>query len=69
MMGARSVNSDLVNRKREATTGVPAQTCEEKRACATETLLHKSAVRDVSHRRRSGELIDRGARLRYIKGT
>jgi hypothetical protein len=41
-MGARSVNSDLVNKKREATTGVSPQTCEDKRACATETLLHRS---------------------------
>lgn len=68
-MGAGSVNSDLVNKKREATTGVSPQACEEKRACATETLLHELAVRDVSHRKRSGELIDRGARLRYVKGT
>jgi hypothetical protein len=43
-MGARSVNSDLVNKKREATTGVSPQACEKKRACATETLLHRSTV-------------------------
>jgi hypothetical protein len=68
-MGSRSVNSDLVKKSAKLPQEFLLRLVKKRGLEQLNPSYIGRRFRDVSHRKRSGELIDRGARLRYNKGA